>query len=91
MAHHKSTIKRIQTNARDAKRNRQYTTKLKTQIKKVRAADNKEDGEKLYRETSSYLDKLVNKGIIHRNKAANQKSKLAAVVQKLGVAETEAE
>ncbi len=89
MAHHKSTIKRIQTNARDAKRNKQYTTRLKTQIKKVRAADNKEDAEKLYRDTSSYLDKLVNKRIIHRNKAANQKSKLAAVVKKLDVTPAE--
>ena len=83
MAHHKSTIKRIQTNARDAERNRHYTSKLKTQIKKMRSVENKEEGEKVYRETASYLDKLVNKGIIHKNKAANQKSKLAAVVQKL--------
>ena len=83
MAHHKSTIKRIKTNARDAKRNKQYISRLKTQIKKVRSAENKEDGEKLYRETSSYLDKLVNKGIIHRNKAANQKSKLSAVVKNI--------
>ena len=83
MAHHKSTIKRIRTNARDAQRNKQYMSRLKTQIKKVRAVQDKEEGEKLYRETSSYLDKLANKGIIHKNKAANQKSKLAAVVQKL--------
>ena len=83
MAHHKSTIKRIRTNIRDAQRNRQYMSRLKTQIKKVRNVQDKQEGEKLYRETSSYLDKLVNKGIIHRNKAANQKSKLAAVIQKL--------
>lgn len=84
MAHHKSALKRIQTNIRDAQRNKQYMSRLKTQIKKVRAAENKEQGEKLYRETSSYLDKLVNKGIIHRNKAANQKSKLAAFINKMG-------
>ncbi|MBN1480301.1 30S ribosomal protein S20 [candidate division KSB1 bacterium] len=83
MAHHKSTLKRIQTNIRDAQRNKQYMSRLKTQIKKVRAAENKEQGEALYRETSSYLDKLVNKGIIHRNRAANQKSKLAAFVKKI--------
>ncbi|MBN1465569.1 30S ribosomal protein S20 [candidate division KSB1 bacterium] len=83
MAHHKSTLKRIKTNERDAQRNKQYMSRLKTQIKKMRAVQDKEEGEKLYRETSSYLDKLVNKGLIHRNKAANQKSKFAAVVQKL--------
>ncbi|MBN1559627.1 30S ribosomal protein S20 [candidate division KSB1 bacterium] len=83
MAHHKSMHKRIKTNARDAKRNRQYLSRLKTQIKKVRTAQDEGEGEKLYRETSSYLDKLANKGLIHRNRAANQKSKLAAVIKKL--------
>ena len=83
MAHHKSTIKRVQTNARDALRNRHYRSLLKTQIKKVRAAETKEEGEKLYRDATSALDRMVNKGIIHRNKAANQKSKLSAFVGKL--------
>lgn len=87
MAHHKSTIKRIKTNARDAARNKQYRSRLKTQINKVRAATTQEEGEKLYREASSLLDKLVNKNLIHRNKAANQKSKLAAVVKNLGASE----
>ncbi len=83
MAHHKSTIKRIQTNERDRLRNRHYKTMLKTQIQKVRAAESKDDGEKLFRKATSLLDKLVNKGIIHKNKAANQKSKLSSFVSKL--------
>ena len=57
---------------------------LKTHIKKVRSAETKEQGESLFRETTSLLDKMVNKGIIHRNKAANQKSKLATIVNQLG-------
>ncbi len=83
MAHHKSAIKRIQTNTRDNVRNRDYSTALKTQIKKVRSAQNKEDAEEQYKKASSLLDKMANKGRIHKNKAANQKSKLAAVVNKL--------
>lgn len=83
MAHHKSTLKRIQLNARDHERNRHYKSELKTQIKKVRSAETKEDGQKLFRETTSLLDKLVNKGMIHKNKAANQKSKLSAFISKL--------
>ncbi len=83
MANHKSAIKRIQTNARDAARNRQYMSMLKTNIKKVRNAEDKEQAQKLYRQTTSLLDKLVVKGIIHKNKAANQKSKLSAVVDKM--------
>ena len=83
MAHHKSAIKRIQTNTRDTIRNRHYMSMLRTQIKKVRAAESKEQGEALYRQATSLLDKLVVKGIIHRNRAANQKSKLASVVDNL--------
>ena len=83
MAHHKSAIKRIKTNARDNARNKAYTSRLKTQIKKVRAAQNKEEGEAQFRKVASLLDKLANKGIIHKNKAANQKSKLSSAVDKM--------
>lgn len=83
MANHKSAVKRIQTNARNTERNKAYKNMLRTFTKKVRAVTTKEEGDKLYRSTSSLLDKLAKKGIIHKNKAANQKSKLAAVVAKL--------
>jgi len=83
MATHKSAMKRIKTNERDHKRNQMYKTQMKNQIKKVRATESKEEGQKLYRQTESILDKLVNKGIIHRNTASNKKSKLAKHVQNL--------
>ena len=83
MAHHKSAIKRIQTNARDNLKNKAYISALKTQIKKVRAATTKEEAQSQYIKATSQLDKLVNKGIIHKNKAGNQKSRLAVLVNKL--------
>ncbi|MBN2411236.1 30S ribosomal protein S20 [candidate division KSB1 bacterium] len=83
MAHHKSAIKRINTNARDNLKNKAYISALKTQIKKVRAATSKEEAQSQYIKATSQLDKLVNKGIIHKNKAANQKSRLAVHVNKL--------
>jgi len=83
MAHHKSAIKRIRTNARNAARNKSAKATLKTQVKKVRSAKTKEEGESQYRETSSLLDRLAQKGIIHKNKASNQKAKLAAAISKL--------
>ncbi len=83
MAHHKSTIKRIQTNARDNLRNKVATSALKTQVKKVRDAETKEVADVEYKKASSMLDKHVTKGFIHKNKAANQKSRLAAVVNNL--------
>ncbi len=83
MAHHKSALKRIKTNARDNERNRSYKATLRTFVKKVRALTNKEEGEQLYRQTASLLDKLAQKKVIHKNKAANQKAKLASVIAKL--------
>lgn len=83
MAHHKSAIKRIEIAARNRMRNRHYISMMRTILKKVRSVNNKAEGEQLLQKTSSTLDKLVKKGIIHRNKAANQKSKLSAVIKKL--------
>ncbi len=83
MANHKSAVKRIQTNTRDNERNKSYKNKLRTSVKKVRAVTSKEEGEKLFRSTASLLDKLAKKGIIHKNKAANQKAKLASLINKL--------
>lgn len=83
MAHHKSAIKRIQTNSRDNQKNKIKLTSLKTQIKKVRAAKDKKEGQEQYKLVTSLLDKLTGKGIIHKNSAANQKSKLSSFVSKL--------
>lgn len=56
---------------------------MKTAIKNVLAEESKETAEKELSKTVSILDKLVSKGIIHKNKAANQKSRLALYVNKL--------
>lgn len=53
---------------------------MRTAIKQVLACENKEDAEKLFTSTQSLLDKLAKKGIIHKNKAANQKARLALFV-----------
>jgi small subunit ribosomal protein S20 len=37
----------------------------------------------LFKQVSSALDKLAKKNIIHKNKAANQKSKLAKLANKI--------
>ena len=83
MAHHKSAIKRIQIGERNRLRNRHYKSQLKTKLGKVRVSTDKEEAQTLYRSAVSLLDKLVVKGIIHKNKAANQKSKLAQHIEKL--------
>ena len=53
-------------------------------IKRLRTSTEKTEAEKLYVEVSSMLDKLAKKNVIHKNKASNQKSKLAKVLKKVG-------
>lgn len=53
-------------------------------MKKLRATDDKNEAEALLRDVKSALDRLAAKGIIHKNKAANYKSKLSKRVNSLG-------
>lgn len=53
---------------------------MKRLIKKVRSITEKEKAQSALKIAVKYLDQLAAKGIIHRNKAANQKSKLTRLV-----------
>jgi small subunit ribosomal protein S20 len=83
MANHKSALKRIRSNNAKRLRNRYQAKTTRTFIKKLRNTENKEEANELYRTVSSMLDKLAKKNVIHKNKAANQKSKLALLVNSL--------
>ena len=59
---------------------------VRTYIKKVQAAinaGNKEDASKAYAEAVPVIDRMADKGIIHKNKAARHKSRLNAQVKAL--------
>ncbi len=87
MANIKSQKKRILTNEKARLRNKAIKSELKTFVRKTREAIAAGDGEgaqKAFEAASRKLDKAVSKGVIHKNQAANRKSKLAAAVNKLG-------
>ncbi|MDP9801699.1 small subunit ribosomal protein S20 [Arcanobacterium wilhelmae] len=87
MANIKSQKKRIKTNEKRRVRNQGYKSELRTLVRKTREAIAAGDAEKAADElkvASRKLDKAVSKGIIHKNQAANRKSKLAKQVAKLG-------
>ena len=83
MANHKSALKRIRANESKRLRNRNQHKSTRTMIKNLRLATDKTIVVDLYKKVSSALDKLAKKNIIHKNKAANQKSKLAKLANKL--------
>ena len=84
MANHKSAKKRIRANAAKRLRNRYQAKTTRTLIKTVRTSTDKAEAQSLYSKVASLLDKLAKKNVIHKNKAANQKSKLAKVIAKIG-------
>ena len=83
MANHKSSIKRIRSN--DAKRlvNRYQAKTTRTALKKLRGEKDKKAAEKQLPKVVSMLDKLAKKNVIHKNKAANLKSKVTRHVATL--------
>jgi small subunit ribosomal protein S20 len=83
MAHTKSAQKRLRQTAARRLHNRYYAKTTRTFIKRLRQTSDKQEAEKLFKQVSGMLDKLAKKNIIHHNKAANQKSKLARYVNNL--------
>lgn len=83
MANHKSSLKRIRSNAAKRLRNRYQAKTTRTAIKKLRGAISKEEATPLLGKVISMLDRLAKKNIIHKNKASNNKSKLTKFVNAL--------
>lgn len=83
MANHKSSKKRIKQTITKNASNRYYGKITRNAVRKFRATTDKAEVEKQLPVVASMLDKLAKKGVIHANKAANLKSKLAKQVNKL--------
>ncbi|HSK73044.1 MAG TPA: 30S ribosomal protein S20 [Pyrinomonadaceae bacterium] len=86
MPNHKSAEKRVRQNEKRRAINKNNVSKLRTQIKKLRAAlasGNKEETQQLLQPTISLIDKSVNKGLLHKNTAARYKSRLTMHVNDL--------
>ncbi|MFC5282169.1 30S ribosomal protein S20 [Pedobacter alpinus] len=83
MANHKSALKRIRANAAKRLRNRYQAKTTRTFVKKLRNAVSKEEALALLPKVTSMLDRLAKKNVIHKNKAANNKSKLTKFANSL--------
>jgi small subunit ribosomal protein S20 len=83
MAQHKSAEKRARVSARRATRNAALKSKMRTAIKRVRSAKEKEKATAELRKIVKLLDQLATKRIIHPNTAANNKSSLTRFVNTL--------
>ena len=83
MANHFSALKRARQTVKRTANNRSNTTRLRTELRKLRetmeSGDAKQSKE-TFSTTVSMIDKAVKKGIIHKNTAARYKSRLSTRV-----------
>ena len=73
MANIKSQKKRILTNAKAQERNKAVRSEMKTRVKH---AENNLDDDEAVRAAVKRIDSAAQKGVIHKNAAARQKSRL---------------
>lgn len=86
MANIKSQIKRIKTNQKATERNRATKSELRTVIRATReaiASGDKAAAEAKLKVATRKLDQAATKHVIHKNQAANRKSRLASKVAAL--------
>ena len=80
MATHQSALKAHRQSLKNREHNRQFRSRLRGALKDVRAAVDGNDlaaAKTALRQTISLIDRMVSKGIIHKNAAARYKARLA--------------
>jgi len=83
MPQHKSAEKRIRQNEKRRKQNQSRKTRVRTKIKKLKSTEDPDAARELLNDVKGDLDRLAAKGVIHKNRAANRKSKLETFVDGL--------
>lgn len=84
MPNTKSAEKRARQAEARTRRNRAQRSRMKTAIKKVLQAKEADEATAAYRESAALLDRYATRRLIHPNKAARQKSRLAKYVKAVG-------
>lgn len=81
MANHQATKKDVRQSTKRRDRNRYYGKTTRNAIRDLKALTGKDAADKMP-DVVSMVDKLAKRGVIHKNKANNIKSKLAKAVKK---------
>lgn len=83
MANHKATKKDVRQATKRRERNKYYGKTTRNAIRDLKVIKSGAEASKDFVEVTSMIDKLAKRGIIHKNKAANLKSKLARKINTL--------
>ena len=86
MANNKSAIKRIGINRKKQANNIAQKSEMRSEIKRIEKlveAKDVENAQAALRTAAKHIDKAVQKGLIHKNTGARQKSRLTKQVNGL--------
>ncbi|MDT8363136.1 MAG: 30S ribosomal protein S20 [Nitrosomonas sp.] len=84
MANTAQAKKRARQTIKQRERNFGLRSKLRTAIKAIRTAiatGDKSQAEATFRSSTSIIDSIASKGIIHKNKASRHKSRLSSAIK----------
>ena len=76
-----SELKRVRQSRKANVYNKHYKSKMNSAISKF-LSSSKDEASKMHPEVVKIIDKITSKGVIHKNKANNKKSKLAQHINK---------
>jgi len=83
MPHHKSAAKRVKTNEKARVSNVAVKSRMRSAVKAVRTATTRTEAETALKAAISILDRTAAKGVIKKETASRQKSRLALFAAKL--------
>ena len=78
-----TVLKRVRQSVKANARNKNYKSAMKTAVKKVFNEENKDKALEMASKAFSVIDKVASKGAVHKNKAANQKSKISKYLKNI--------
>ena len=84
MAHHKDAIKRLKQNDIRRARNKHFRSKMRNQIQQLRKTieeGNVEEAQAALKTAVSVIQRVAQKGVIHRNQAARRVARLNKAVK----------
>lgn len=79
----KSAAKKLRQSEKRRKHNKSIRSKIRTETRKLMEADSAREAEDRLQELYALLDRAAAKDVIHENKAAREKSRLARRVDDL--------
>jgi small subunit ribosomal protein S20 len=83
MPHHKSAAKRVKTNEKARLSNVAVKSRMRSAVRAVRSATTRAEAETALKAAITILDRTAAKGVIKKETASRQKSRLALFAAKL--------